>query len=124
MYYVMTRKLAGVDSNASIQLWSSGLAAACFLPFSLSGWIWPEPLVGYLVLISMGVFGALSHICSTAAHRVAEASALAPFGYAQIISATIAGVLIFGEHLELATYLGCGVVILSGFYIWQRERRR
>lgn len=123
LYYIMTRKLAGVDSNASIQLWSSGLATLCFLPFSIPVWIWPDATVGYLVVVSMGLFGALSHIASTAAHRVAEASILAPFSYAQIITATAVGVTVFGEQLDMVTYVGCGVIVMSGIYIWWRERK-
>ena len=123
LYYIMTRKLAGVDSNASIQLWSAGLATLCFLPFGLADWVWPGDLTGYLVVVSMGLFGALSHISSTSAHRVAEASILAPFGYAQIISAAIAGGLIFGEQPDTVTYAGCSIIVLSGLYIWWRERK-
>ncbi|WP_421850327.1 DMT family transporter [Oricola sp.] len=123
LYYVMTRKLAGVDRNASIQLWSSGLAALCFLPFSFLTWTWPETATGYVILVSMGLFGAFSHIASTEAHRLAEASLLAPFGYAQIITATIVGVLVFEEIPIPTTYIGCAIVVLSGIYIWWRERR-
>ena len=119
----MTRKLAGIDSNASIQLWSSGFATLCFLPLSATEWVWPSVASSYAALISMGVFGALSHISSTAAHRVAEASVLAPFGYAQIISATVVGVLIFGEDIETTTYCGCVVVVAAGIYIWIRESK-
>ena len=123
LYYIMTRMLAGVDSNASIQLWSSGLAVFAFAPFSLATWTWPETALGVAVMIAMGLFGGLSHVASTQAHQMAPASTLAPFVYAQILTAVIVGALVFSEQPAPATILGCVVIILSGLFLWRMDRR-
>ena len=47
LYFILTRKLAGVESNATSQLWSAGLATACLAPFALSGWVWPQTPVDW-----------------------------------------------------------------------------
>lgn len=123
LYYILTRMLAGVDSNASIQLWSSGLASVVFLPLSLGTWVWPESGTALAVVLFMGVCGGLSHIASTGAHQLARASMLAPFTYAQIVTASAAGYLLFGERPGAATLVGCAIIIGSGLYLWWRETR-
>ena len=123
LYYILTRKLAGVDSNAAIQLWSSGLAVICFTPFVIWTWQWPDDPVVYLVIVIMGTCGGLSHLSSTRAHHIAPAAILAPFTYAQILSATVVGLIVFGDWPTVSTLLGCGILIASGFAIWRLETR-
>ena len=123
LYYLMTRALAGVDSNASIQLWSSGLGALAFLPLSLMDWVWPNSLATLLVIATMGACGALAHFATTAAHQSAPASSLAPFLYAQILTATALGYVFFDERLSADMLIGCALIVVSGLVIWWRERR-
>lgn len=122
LYFVMTRMLAGVDSNATSQIWSSGLASACLLPFALSHWVWPENTTDWAFFAVIGVFGATAHTLITAANRLADASILAPVIYLQLIFASIAGVLIFGTWPTIWTLVGALIIIGSGLYIWHRER--
>jgi len=122
LYFVMTRKLAGVEANATQQLWSSGLATLAIAPFGLSAWIWPETALQWGILILIGGFGAAGHIAATTAHRLADASLLAPVVYMQIFFAAIAGILIFSTWPTLWTFGGGAIIIASGLYIWQRER--
>ena len=51
------------------------------------------------------------------------ASAVAPFAYSSLVWATAAGLLVFGEWPELTTFLGAGVIIASGLFIFHGERR-
>lgn len=123
LYFVMTRMLAGVEANSTQQLWSSGLAAIVLLPFVIEDWIWPDALSEWLVFCAIGCFGALGHICATIAHRWADASLLAPVVYIQIFLAAAAGILVFSTWPTVWTLGGGIIIIASGLYIWQRERR-
>ena len=48
---------------------------------------------------------------------------MAPFTYAQIMSATILGYLVFGDVPGVWTIAGLVVIIGSGLYVLHRERR-
>lgn len=58
------------------------------------------------------------------AFSFAPASTLAPFSYSQMIWSTILGWLVFSHIPDLWTYVGGGIVVASGIYIWHRERVR
>lgn len=122
LYFIMTRMLAGVESNATQQVWSSGLATFALFPFAWHVWVWPETAIGWAVLCVIGGFGALGHIAATTAHRWADASILAPMIYTQVFWAAVVGVLIFDTWPTVWTLTGGAVIIASGLYIWQRER--
>lgn len=121
-YFVMTRMLAGTESNVTSQLWASGLPTLCLAPFMPAIWIWPESAGHYAVMLAIGIFGGTGHAIATYAHRLADASLLAPVVYVQIIFATAAGVLVFATWPTVWTLAGGLVICASGLYIWQRER--
>lgn len=121
LYFIMTRMLAGIESNATQQIWSSALATAILMPFVLSGWIWPETPLQWAVFCAIGFFGATGHISATTAHRLADASILSPLMYTQVLWAAIAGILIFATWPTVWTLGGGAIIIASGLYIWRRE---
>lgn len=123
LYFVLTRMLAGIESNATSQLWTSGFATAALLPFVLSNWQWPETVTGYILMCAIGAFGMIGHSAATIAHRYADASILAPVVYVQLIFATLVGLFIFGTLPTKWTLIGGGIIVASGIYIWARERK-
>ena len=121
-YFILTRAIAGQDNNATSQLWSSGLATLIVLPFVIQDWQWPDSRASLFIFALIGVFGATSHILATLAHRLANASSLAPTIYAQAIYAALIGYFIFNTIPSFWTVIGTIVIIMSGVYIWLRER--
>jgi len=123
LYFIMTRMLAGIESNATQQVWSATLATIVLSPFALHVWVWPETPGQWFVLCAIGCFGALGHIAVTTAHRWAAASILAPLIYSQVFWATVAGILVFDTSPTVWTLGGGAIIISSGLYIWQRGTR-
>ncbi len=123
LYFIMTRMLAGIESNATQQLWASALATIVLSPFAWHVWVWPESSGQWIVLCAIGCFGALGHISATTAHRWADASILAPLVYSQVFWAALVGILIFDTYPTAWTLGGGAIIIASGLYIWQRETR-
>jgi len=122
-YLVLTRMLAGIETNATAQIWSSGLATACLAPFGIAAWNAPHGALQFLVIVCLGSFGAFGHIAATTASRLADASILAPVIYIQLLLAGVAGVVVFDTWPTVWTIAGGLIIIVSGLYIWHRERR-
>ena len=124
LYFLLTRMLAGVERNSTSQLWSAGLAVMCLAPFAAMHWVWPETLTDWAFFLLIGVFGGTAHILATSAHRMADASILAPVIYIQILLAAIAGAVVFDTYPTVWTLGGGLIIVCAGIYIWHRERRR
>lgn len=123
LYFIMTRLLAGVETDATQQLWPSGLATCVLAPFVLEGWIWPEGAAQWAVFAAIGVFGMSGHVLANKAHRWADASILSPMIYTQLFLAAFAGIVVFGTWPTIWTLAGGIIIIGSGLYIWSRERQ-
>jgi drug/metabolite transporter (DMT)-like permease len=75
-------------------------------------------------MVVMGVFASLGHFLLIAGHRLAPVSVLSPFIYTQIVWAVTLGYLVFGDVPNAWTLTGAAIVIASGLYLFQRERRK
>lgn len=121
-YLIVTRKLAGSGPALVTLAFSAvvGVAVTSLLvPFA---WVTPTA-IDWLMMAAMGLVAAAAHMLVILAYDRAPASLLAPFGYCEIVTATLLGFLIFGDFPDMVTWLGIAIIIGSGAYISVRERR-
>lgn len=121
LYLILTRKLAGIDSAATQQVFAGVIALFCVTPLAFEGWVWPSSGPGWFALFAAGVAGMLAHLLTTVAHRFAPPSALAPFTYLQLVYLALASWVVFSEPPDLWFFIGAPVIIGSGLFIWLRE---
>ena len=121
-YTVLTRRLAGVDSTNTQQLYSGMIAVLILLPLAYIYWQLPEKDWHWLLFATMGCMGWLGHQMLTAAHRYAPAAVLAPFIYVQLVYMTASSWLVFDQPPSIWIAIGAPIVVASGIYIWWRER--
>ena len=121
-YQITTRRLRVVDGPLTTLFYTAVLGAV-LLSFAVP-FIWVAPsLADWGLMILMGVFGAVGHLCLIRAFRAAPASAVAPFAYSNLIWATLLGYLLFGNLPDTWTLIGALIIAASGIYILYRERR-
>ena len=122
-YSLLTRLVARDDSSMTSFFWTgvSGAVAISFL--GLREWQWLAPgdwiWMGLLCLTSIS-----SHYLLIRAYEVAEASALQPFAYTQLVWVSIIGVLFFGETLRINVAIGAAIVVGAGLFTLWRQRAR
>jgi drug/metabolite transporter (DMT)-like permease len=121
-YFLLTRRLAGVDSAATQQFYTALIAVICVIPFALGKWVWPSDAASWVAFAVMGLAGMLGHQLSTIAHRFAPASTLAPFIYIQIVYMSASSWIFFQQPPDIWIFVGAPIIIGSGLYIWLRER--
>jgi drug/metabolite transporter (DMT)-like permease len=81
-----------------------------------------DPKVIVLMCI-MGLFSGTGHYLLIIGHRLAPASVLAPFIYTQVVWTTAMGFLVFGDVPHGWTIVGGLIVVSSGLYLLNRERK-
>ena len=77
----------------------------------------------WLLLAGLGVIATSGHMLIVHAIRRVGASLVAPFQYLEIISATLLGLIFFGDFPDATTWLGVAIIVGSGLYVFFRERR-
>ncbi|MDD9729913.1 DMT family transporter [Mameliella sp. AT18] len=74
-------------------------------------------------LVGVGVVATISHLFLTYALRLAPAGTIAPLQYLEIVGATVIGYFAFGDFPTPLTWVGIAVIVASGLYVFERERR-
>lgn len=118
---LLTRRVRG-DAAATSVMWSAlvgVLLSSLALPF-----VWQPIQPSHLWLFALlGLFGTLSQWFLVRAFSVAEAGALAPFGYTGLLWAGLWGWLFFGQFPDGWTVAGAALIVGAGLYVWSREAR-
>lgn len=122
LYIVTTRLLSHSDPTDTTLFYSNLVGALAMLPVLPFVWSAPDSPWVLFLLVVFGAFASFGHYLLIAAHRLAPASALAPFMYTQLIWATGFGYLVFGDVPNNWTLTGALILIASGLYLLHRER--
>ncbi|WP_291645797.1 DMT family transporter [Bosea sp. (in: a-proteobacteria)] len=123
-YSISTRMLAASDAPETTMFYSGIVGAVVMLPLVPLFWSWPADGASWLLMLSVGLFGALGHWLLILAHQRAPASMLSPFNYSQIVWMVALGWFVFGQIPDGYTFIGASIVIGSGLYLLYRERVR
>lgn len=123
VYGLLTRWVSREDSAAVSFFWTG--VAGCVFMTAVGIWFW-EPIAprhwGWMGVLCIS--GALGHYLLIRAYEVAEASAVQPFAYLQLVFATALGITVFGETLEWNVALGGCIVVAAGLFTLWRARVR
>ena len=123
IYGLLTRYVARKDSASISFFWTGVVGALAITPFGLAHWTWPTPTDwGWMALLCCTA--ALSHWLLIKSYAVAEASAVQPFAYLQLVWASAIGLLVFGETLRINVAIGAGIVMAAGIFTLWRQRVR
>lgn len=134
-YLMYTRKLARQDTGGNVapltmQFWSgffgSLIMAVTLLimqpfDFPMFNLAWPE-FWQWRQLFLVGMLAAVGHLLVAHAFKHADASVLAPFQYVELVVAALLGWWLFNDIPAMTTWIGGGILVASGLYIFHREQ--
>ena len=119
-YAISTRFLGQDEAPATSFLYTTiigAVAAWALLPF-----VWSPPQMGDVpVLATFGMIGGIGHFLLILAFTSTQASILAPLSYLGLAYSAIFGLIFFGEMPDIWTWVGAGVIVGAGVYVWYRE---
>jgi drug/metabolite transporter (DMT)-like permease len=122
VFAIATRYMGPSESVITALLYT---AVVCTVIMSLVLPTYWVPLTPYtcLLLALVGALGTFAQVMMIKAYTSADASVIAPFSYAGLLTATLWGYLFFGDIPDFWTCVGALVIVSAGLYVWSRERQ-
>ena len=120
---ILNKKLSTTDSPAILMFYIFFTVTLFSAPLAISNWTTPTFSQWQILVLVVSLFATSRTYFDIKAYSIGEASFVAPFQYLRILFVGVSAYLIFGEVLELNVIIGALVIILSTFYIAQREFR-
>lgn len=93
------------------------------LNFLLRAWTWPAQ-GDWVYFVALGLNSGVIGYCLAQAYRLADAATVAPFEYVGLPMAVFWGWLIWSEIPDSVIWLGMGLIIGSGLFVFLRERQK
>ena len=123
VYALLTRYAAREDDANTSFFWTGTVGAAAITlvgvwfwePMSSSDWLWMGALC---------ITGVLGHFTLIKCYEVAEASAVQPFAYLQLVFASFLGIFVFGEVLKLNVLVGAIIVVSASLFTLFRQKQQ
>ncbi|MGI3212268.1 DMT family transporter [Roseovarius tibetensis] len=124
LYGLLTRYVAHRDSAATSFFWTGTVGSVAMTGVGI--WFW-EPMTApdWAWMAALCVTGAAGHFTLIKCYEVAEASAVQPFAYLQLLFASTLGILVFSETIRLNVALGAALIVGAGlFTLWRQRQAR
>ena len=122
LYGLLTRYAARKDSTATSFFWTGTVGSIAMT--SIGIWFW-EPMTGpdwgWMGLLY--ITGALGHWLLIRCYEVAEASAVQPFAYLQLVFVSVLGIVVFSETIRTNVAIGAAMIVAAGLFTLWRERQ-
>tara|TARA_R110002095_G_scaffold198574_2_gene178044 strand:+ start:201 stop:659 length:459 start_codon:yes stop_codon:yes gene_type:complete len=121
LYGLLTRYVAIQDSTATSFFWTGTIGA---IGMTCAGvWYWqPMSQTDWIYMACLCVTGVTGHWLLIRVYEVAEASAVQPFAYFQLLFASAIGITLFGETVRLNVMAGAALIVAAGLFTIWRER--
>ena len=123
-YGIITRLLSHHDSNETQLFYGNVIGTLAMSSVVWTVWQAPDSAWIVFLMVLVGAFGSVGHYLMIAAHRLAPASLITPYMYTQLVWGITLGYLVFHDVPNAWTLAGASIVIASGIYMFNRERKR
>ncbi|SLN16848.1 EamA-like transporter family protein [Aquimixticola soesokkakensis] len=121
VYGVLIRYVSLKDDAPTTFLWT-GISGVVVMTL-VGMWYWePMASVDWLWMIGLCFTAVLGHYLMTKAYAIAEASAIQPFAYFQLVFGAMFGVAIFGDVIRPNVAIGAVIVVSAGVFALLRAR--
>lgn len=123
LYGLLTRYAARKDTTATSFFWTGTSGAVVMTVAGV--WYWePMTAADWQWMAALCVTGAGGHWLLIKTYEVAEASAVQPFAYLQLVFASAIGIFLLGETLRPNVALGAAIVVGAGLFTLWRARQK
>ena len=122
IYGLLTRYVGQYDDSSTSFYWTGVVGSIAMTVIGLNFWD-PVSRSDWSVMLLLSASGVVGHYLLIKCYEVAEASAIQPFAYLQLIWASMIGIIIFGEQITANVLIGACIIVGAGLFTLWRERK-
>ena len=122
LYGLLTRYAGQYDNSSTSFFWTGIIGCIAMTAIGLNFWD-PVSQADWSIMLILSASGMLGHFLLIKCYEIAEASAVQPFAYLQLIWASIIGIIIFGEQITTNVFIGACIIVGAGLFTLWRERK-
>ena len=122
IYGLLTRYVGQYDDSSTSFFWTGVVGSIAMTVIGLNFWD-PVSRSDWSVMLLLSASGVVGHYLLIKCYEVAEASAIQPFAYLQLIWASMIGIIIFGEQITTNVLIGACIIVGAGLFTLWRERK-
>lgn len=122
LYGLLTRYVGQYDNSSTSFFWTGVVGSIAMTVIGLNFWD-PVSRSDWSVMLLLSASGVVGHYLLIKCYEVAEASAIQPFAYLQLIWASMIGIIIFGEQITTNVLIGACIIVGAGLFTLWRERK-
>ena len=122
LYGLLTRYVGQYDSSSTSFFWTGVVGSIAMTIIGLNYWD-PVSKSDWSIMLLLSASGVVGHYLLIKCYEVAEASAVQPFAYLQLIWASMIGIIIFGEQITTNVLIGACIIVGAGLFTLWRERK-
>jgi len=120
---ILTRRMTATERAETTMFWSA-VTGLIILTAVIPFYYVPATPLQMGMSLAQGVLSSVGQWLVILSLRFTPVSTLAPYSYVQLLWMSIAGFLAFGVLPDEWTLVGAAIIVASGLYTAQRERRR
>ena len=118
--FILIKYLSTTESSTAIVFWFTlmSIPVTGVVMFFISK---PHPPMIWLIMIAVGLFGAVGQIALSESLKFAPVSLTAPMDYSNLLWSTLYGYLIWSYWPGMSLWIGAPVIIGAGIYVALRR---
>ena len=122
LYGLLTRYVGQYDNSSTSFFWTGVVGSIAMTVVGLNFWD-PVSKSDWSIMLLLSASGVVGHYLLIKCYEVAEASAVQPFAYLQLIWESMIGIIIFGEQITTNVLIGACIIVGAGLFTLWRERK-
>ena len=122
LYGLLTRYVGQYDNSSTSFFWTGVVGSIAMTVVGLNFWD-PVSKSDWSIMLLLSASGVVGHYLLIKCYEVAEASAVQPFAYLQLIWASMIGIIIFGEQITTNVLIGACIIVGAGLFTLWHERK-
>lgn len=119
---ILVKSLSASEPPLRMVFYMNLIMLLVSLPFAIHHWLMPTP-AQWAILLVIAVCSLIMHLTMVRAYALAPLVTLMPFDFTRLITTALFAYLLFGETIDIWTWIGAAIIIASAVFTARRDTK-